>query len=136
MTPVEDNITAVVEFPPHTDGRISTCIARKQVVVEGGVFTAPRAAEGVVLSIKSFAGNAVLYSQILHRHFQTTAVGQMLHVTIEREVFIHAPTGTAMVHDNPADGIATNVVGTLAPLRTTAPDPQVTQNDVLSIDVQ
>src|SRR5262245_44739280 len=131
MLPVEEDVITIIEFAGHADGWIAAGVTCEQIVVEGGIASAPGAAERVVPRVERFAGNAPL-----HRHVDGREFGVLFHVAIERQVFVHAPTGGTMIDDDLSLGIAADIVGTLAALRLTAAHAEMAENDIVRVDIE
>ena len=137
MTPVEDNIVAIVEGTGHADRRVTGRVAGKQVVVLRGRLTTPSSAKGVVAGIQRFAGDRPLDGDVAGRILDLgPAVGRGTHVTIQGNVFVHTPGGRAVVDDDVMIGVATDVVVTLAAFGHTATYANVTYDHFVGVDVQ
>src|SRR5262249_45557648 len=106
MPPIEQDVVAEVERAAHADARVAACVTREQVVMEGAVLAPPGATEGVVVEVQGLTRDRPLDGEVFYRQFLVRTAGLLLHVPVERQVLVEAPTGGDVVDDDVPDRVA------------------------------
>lgn len=137
MVPVIDDVVDEVEHAAPPYRRIASRVVSPQVAHEGGILTAYRTAEGMVVSVQSLGRDGVLYGHV-HCGFLSVAkfVAEREHVAVERDILVEAPLTRAVVNHDIADRIAAKRVLAIPYMRIAAAETHVAHHHVVGVHLE